>query len=147
MTWTEIRGRYPHQWLMVEALQARSELGKRHLDKLAVVDAFPDGEAALRAYLTFHRDAPKREIYVLHSDREELDITEQTWLGLRTAGSADEMLRAKGLAGLEASLGPVGTLRFLALLSREPFDYQSWRDKQCQGMSLVEILTEPRQTS
>jgi hypothetical protein len=86
MTWSEIRGHYPHQWLMVEALQARSELGKRHLEKLAVVDAFADGEAALRAYLTLHRAAPERELYVVHSDREMLDIAEQAWLGLRTAG-------------------------------------------------------------
>lgn len=85
MTWKEIRGHYPHQWLMVEALQARSEPGKRHLEKMAVVDVFPDGEAALRAYLTLHRVAPERELYVVHSGREELDIAEQTWLGLRTA--------------------------------------------------------------
>ena len=86
MTWSDVRQHYPHQWLLVEALQARSELGKRQLEKLAVVDAFPEGETALRAYLRLHRDAPQRELYVLHSDREELEITERTWLGLRTAG-------------------------------------------------------------
>jgi hypothetical protein len=32
----------------------------------------------------------------------------------------DDALRAKGLAVLEAHLGPVHTLRFLALMSREP---------------------------
>jgi len=85
LTWTDIRWRYPHQWLVVEALRARSELGKRLLDELAVVDAFLDGETALRAYLKFHREAPERELYVLHSDREELDIAERTWLGLRTS--------------------------------------------------------------
>jgi hypothetical protein len=70
---------------VVEALQARSELGRRELEELAVVDAFRDGEAALRAYLRLHREAPERELYVLHSDREEPDITERAWLGLRTA--------------------------------------------------------------
>lgn len=85
MTWTDIRRHYPHQWLLVEALLARSEAGKRQVDELAVVDAFADGEAALRAYLRIHRDAPVRELYVVHSDREELEITERTWLGLRTA--------------------------------------------------------------
>ena len=86
MTWSDIRRHYPHQWLLVEALQARSEMGKRLLEKLAVVDVFPEGETALRAYLSLHRDAPERELYVLHSDREELEITERTWLGLRTTG-------------------------------------------------------------
>jgi hypothetical protein len=59
---------------------------------------------------------------------------------------ADDVLRAKGVALLEANLGPVEALRFLALLSREPFDYQSWRDKHFQGMSLVEILTRATET-
>jgi hypothetical protein len=85
MTWADVRQQYPHQWLVVEALHARSELGKRYLDELAVVDAFGDGETALRAYLRFHREAPERELYVLHSDRKELDIAERSWLGLRTA--------------------------------------------------------------
>jgi hypothetical protein len=86
MTWTNIRDHYPHQWLLIEALQARSEKGKRELDEMAVVDAFSDGTTALRAYLRLHRDAPMRELYVLHSDREDPDIAERVWLGLRTAG-------------------------------------------------------------
>jgi hypothetical protein len=64
MVWTDIRRHYPHQWLLVEALLARSKAGKRQLDEMAVVDAFPDGETALRAYLKLHRDAPQRELYV-----------------------------------------------------------------------------------
>lgn len=60
---------------------------------------------------------------------------------------ADDALRAKGLAILEPSLGPVETLRFLALLSHEPFDYQSWRDKHFEGMSPEEILNRARKTS
>lgn len=84
MQWSDIRRRYPHQWLLVEALLAHSESGRREVDELAVVDLFPDGESALRAYLRIHRDAPVRELYVVHSDREELEITERTWLGLRT---------------------------------------------------------------
>lgn len=86
MTWTDIRRHYPHQWLLVEAVLAHSQAGKRHLDQLALVDAFSDGETALRAYLRFHRDAPMRELYVIHSDREELEITERASLGLRAAG-------------------------------------------------------------
>lgn len=86
MIWNDIRRHYPHQWLLVEALLAHSNLGKRQLDELAVVDAFRDGESALRAYLRLHREAPARELYVVHSDREELEITERTVPGLRIAG-------------------------------------------------------------
>lgn len=86
MRWTELRNRYPHQWLIVEALDARSEGGLRRLGELAVVDAFGGGEDALRAYLQLHRHAPQRELYVLHTDREEPDIAERSGPGLRTAG-------------------------------------------------------------
>ena len=109
MTWQEIRVHYPHQWLVVEALEARSEQGRRELDDLAVVDALSDGEAAFRAYLKLHRSAPERELYVLHTDREEPDITERTWLGLRTESSDPRMgptLRAFARARSEACATP-----------------------------------------
>lgn len=64
-----------------------------------------------------------------------------------TEAMADDVLRAKGGEVLEANLGPMEALRFLALLSREPFDYQSWRDKHFQGMSLAEIFARSTQTS
>jgi hypothetical protein len=86
MTWTDVRRHYPHQWLLVEALLAHSQEGRRLVDELAVVDVFADGEAALRAYLKLHRDAPMRELYVVHSDREELEITEHALPALRAAG-------------------------------------------------------------
>jgi hypothetical protein len=86
MTWIDARRHYPRQWLLVEALLAHSQSGKRLLDELAVVDAFPDGEAALRAYLSLHRDAPMRELYIVHSDRKELEIAERALLGPRAAG-------------------------------------------------------------
>ena len=52
----------------------------------------------------------------------------------------DDALYAKGLAVLEDHLGPVHTLRFLALMSRQSFDYQRWRQQHFGGMSLEEIL-------
>jgi hypothetical protein len=58
------------------------------VDELAVVDAFSDGETALRAYLRLHRDAPLRELYVVHSDREELEVTERSLLGLTPSREA-----------------------------------------------------------
>lgn len=39
----------------------------------------------------------------------------------------DEALCAKGCTVLEDHLGPVDALRFFALISRQPFDYQRWR--------------------
>jgi hypothetical protein len=88
MRWIDVRQQFPHQWLVVEALQAHSEAGRRQLEELAIVDTFADSDAAWRAYLKLHRSAPERELYVLHTDRQELDITERAWLGVRAAGMA-----------------------------------------------------------
>lgn len=55
---------------------------------------------------------------------------------------ANETLYAKGVAILEEHLGPIEALRFLAGISRQPFDYQHWR-QQCFGaMSLEDILAQ-----
>ena len=83
MKWQEIRHHYPQQWLLVEAIKARSELGKRILEELTIVNTFPDARSAMRGYLHLHEQAPERELYVLHTDRERLDITERQWLGIR----------------------------------------------------------------
>ncbi len=83
MQWNEIRNHYPHRWLLVEAIKAHSESGKRVLQQLAVVSTFPDSAAAMRAYVQLHRQSPERELYVLHTDREKIDITERRWLGIR----------------------------------------------------------------
>src|SRR5262245_66681924 len=38
------------------------------------VDAFTDGEAAFRAYLKLHRDAPMRELYVVRSEEHTSEL-------------------------------------------------------------------------
>jgi predicted nucleotide-binding protein len=59
----------------------------------------------------------------------------------------DETLYAQGLAVLEDHLGPVQALRFLALISRQPFDYQRWRQHQLGTMSLADILAQAQKMS
>ena len=86
MTWQQIRERYPESWLLVEAIEAHSEDGRRVLEELTVVQDYPSGEAAMRGYLDLHRRSPERELYVLHTDREVLDVDEREWLGLRRVG-------------------------------------------------------------
>lgn len=86
MKWQQIRQHYPHQWLLVEAIQAHSAQGRRLLDDMAVVQTYPAARAAMEAYLEHHRRSPDRELYVLHTDRQEPEIGERDWLGLRRAG-------------------------------------------------------------
>lgn len=83
MKWEEIRHHYPHQWLLIEAIQAHSASGQRVLDQIAVLETFDDSSNALKRYAEFHQDIPERELYVLHTDREQPNITERKWLGIR----------------------------------------------------------------
>ncbi len=83
MTWEEIRRQFPHQWLLLEALEAASTAGQRIVTQLVVVSVFPDFKVAMKAYAKLHHDAPARELYVFHTDREQLDIQERHWLGIR----------------------------------------------------------------
>ena len=86
MQWQEIRNNYPDQWLLVEAVAAHTEADKRIPDELAVINAFPDSTSALQRYGQLHHDAPRRELYVVHTRRASLDITERHWLGVRGQG-------------------------------------------------------------
>lgn len=77
--------------------------------------------------------------------RSAFSILWNTWGLMATVSAlADDALRSRGVAVLEEHLGPVQALRFLALLCREPFDYQAWRDKHFAGLDLEEILGSPR---
>ena len=83
MQWTEIRPHYPHRWLLIEAIKAHSEANERILDEISVVGSYSDSVAAMKHYTQLHQEAPNRELYVFHTDRETLNITERRWLGVR----------------------------------------------------------------
>ena len=83
MQWQEVRKQHPKQWLLLEAIKAHSEESTRILDQLAIVSTFPDSVAAMKRYAQLHRETPQRELYVFHTSRKTLDITERRWLGIR----------------------------------------------------------------
>jgi hypothetical protein len=41
------------------------------------------GNAAMENYRRLHQQYPTREFYFVHTNREELDIRERRWLGIR----------------------------------------------------------------
>jgi hypothetical protein len=53
-------------------------------------------------------------------------------------------LRRQAVQALSDSLGPVDALRFLALVSREPFDYQEWRREYFSQYDVDGLLSEIR---
>ncbi len=81
----EIRERYPQQWLLLEAIDAHSSEGQRILEDLAVLETYPDGMSAMNGYRELHRRDPRRELYILHTDREALEVTEVHWWGINPA--------------------------------------------------------------
>ncbi|HLC16225.1 MAG TPA: hypothetical protein VJL89_08365 [Thermodesulfovibrionia bacterium] len=83
MNWENVRENYPNQWVLVEAIEAHSESGKRIIDQLAVLNIFPDSLTAMRSYKELHKKSPNRELYVLHTNRKALDILERKWIGIR----------------------------------------------------------------
>jgi hypothetical protein len=57
---------------------------------------------------------------------------------------SEEELRKQAVRALSDRLGPVDALRFLALVSREPFDYQQWRKDYFSRYGVDELLKEVR---
>ena len=85
MTWQDIRNQYPNTWLLLEAIKAHSENDYRILEELSVISRFDDSVSALDAYAQLHEIAPQRELLVLHTSQEKLEIKERFWLGVRAA--------------------------------------------------------------
>ncbi len=83
MKWTEIREKYPEKWILVEALKARTKADKRILDQLNVLGSFKNSTTALQKYSKLHRATPERELYVFHTSRARLTVTERRWVGIR----------------------------------------------------------------
>jgi hypothetical protein len=84
MQWAEVQNHYPSQWVLVEAIGAFTLGNKRVVDQLSVVDSFEDdSKEALRTYLKLHRDNKQRELYVVHTSRDLLDIEVTAWTGMR----------------------------------------------------------------
>ncbi len=83
VNWAEARKQYPNSWLLIEAVNARSDNRQRILDDLVVLSPFSKSEEALQHYLKMHRQEPRRELYIAHTSREALEIEERRWAGVR----------------------------------------------------------------
>ena len=83
MDWDKVRQIYPNQWVLIEALKAHSDSGKRLLDQLSVLNSFSDSLSAMQSYKHIHKNSPQRELYVIHTQKESLNIEERTWAGIR----------------------------------------------------------------
>lgn len=85
MQWKDIQTLVPHQWVLIEAVEAHSESDQRIVDCISLVEVFPDSPAAMRGYVAYHRKYPQREFYFVHTDRDCLNIEERHSVGIRGA--------------------------------------------------------------
>jgi hypothetical protein len=75
--------------VVIEALEAHSERDRRVFDRIAVVAVCTDGRTTMKRYAELHRQHPERELCFAHTAREDLDIEERRWFGIRGLRAAD----------------------------------------------------------
>ncbi len=92
MLWSEVCAAHPDQWLVLEALEAHSEPGRRIMDRVAVLEKCPDARIAMRRYRELQRAFPQREIFFFHTSNAELEIEEE-WVGILRWGHASHPSR------------------------------------------------------
>ena len=84
MIWNEVKKAYPSQWILIEAINARTEGDKRIVEQMDVIDSFgEDGDSAFQKYIEFHKIHKEREYYIYHTSNENLNIGVKKWLGVR----------------------------------------------------------------
>lgn len=87
MKWQDVRNQFPDCWLLVEALKAHTEQGQRIVEDMSVIEVYhSDFWAAWRRYKDLHHLDRKREYYVLHTERTDLDIGILDAFGFRPVG-------------------------------------------------------------
>jgi hypothetical protein len=86
-SWDEIRQIYPNRWVLIEAIHAETVNYIREIQSMTVINTFDDFQGAWMAYLAYHRAQPKREFYVLHTKREQLNIEVIRSIGIFLVGA------------------------------------------------------------
>ncbi len=84
MIWADIRKLYPEQWVLIEAIDARTEGDKRIVEQMDVIGSFADdGDSAFQRYIGLHKLHKERKYYIYHTSNAVLNIGVKKWLGVR----------------------------------------------------------------
>ena len=89
MQWADLRAAYPDRWLIIEVFAAHTVGGRRWFDQIGVVEECADGRAAMKRCAVVQRAQPGRDFVFAHTSREELEVYERRWVGVRW-GDASE---------------------------------------------------------
>lgn len=75
MDWQMVREKYPHRWVVIEAIEAITHGETRIIKQMEVIEAFEnDWKPAWECYKRIHHLDKKREYYMLHTKREDLEV-------------------------------------------------------------------------
>ncbi|WP_411344196.1 hypothetical protein ACE3MZ_21870 [Paenibacillus sp. WLX1005] len=83
MQWEIVRAKYPHCWVLIEALSAYTINHKRSIEDMSVVSDFDDPQQAWQMYRKRHIADPSRELYVFYTGNESIEVIEQPFTGIR----------------------------------------------------------------
>lgn len=84
MKWAEVCDAFPNQWVLIEAIQAyTNDDSERILEEVAPLKKFSNSPDAMKWYQKLHHEDPTRELYVLHTNRQNPNIIEKKWVGVR----------------------------------------------------------------
>ena len=83
MKWSELRKQYPNQFVLVEAISACSQNGKRIIKEMAVIDRYNSVSDAWNGYKQQHKTFSEKELYIFHTSKEQIEVEEQYFIGIR----------------------------------------------------------------
>ena len=84
MTWESVRKTFPEQWVLIEAINAKTEGDKRIVEDMDVIGSFADdGDGAFQKYIELHKVHKEREYYIYHTSNNVLNIGVKKCLGVR----------------------------------------------------------------
>ncbi|MBM7573609.1 hypothetical protein [Aquibacillus albus] len=83
MKWSEVRQHFPNRCVLVEALQSKTVDNERVIEEMSVIDDFESGNAAWKVYKKLQAENQNRELYIFHTNNEEIRVIEQPYIGVR----------------------------------------------------------------
>ena len=83
MNRVNVREKYQHSWVLIEAVEADSVSDERIIRKLAVLNCLKTCNEAMLDYRSEHKKNPNKEIYVYHTQIENLQIKVRMWMEVR----------------------------------------------------------------
>lgn len=83
MKWSEVRKHFPERCVLVEAIKSETRGKERIIEDMSVIDDFDNGNTAWKVYKKLHAENQSRELYIFHTNNEEIKVIEHPYTGVR----------------------------------------------------------------